>query len=146
MLNCFEEQESRIEQLLSSIEQRLSLEPEERLNTYIRNDISRPSHSLEDGEIYEDENGELRVFNEITVKNDVTIKIEEQECPICYEKCCNSQLECKHNFCGDCILHHAHYFNTGCPFCRNCIKTITFSVMDDEYDLIMKKTKFAYQL
>ena len=61
------------------------------------------------------------------------IEKEKEECPICYETLYQSEfitLNCKHEFCGDCLRQLLQSCNPhvdpSCAICRACIKSFEF--------------------
>jgi hypothetical protein len=73
-------------------------------------------------------------FQRISIESKVCkfpLSEEERNCPICYEtKECKdiSAINCRHKFCGTCIIDHVsiNYTNPCCPLCREKIHCITF--------------------
>jgi hypothetical protein len=66
-----------------------------------------------------------RSIQYINIDDDVEKKqtINAEECPICFENVCDSESNCTHTFCKECIVQWSSKTNK-CPMCRFPIKTI----------------------
>jgi hypothetical protein len=53
------------------------------------------------------------------------ILLDDKTCSICLEQFKNKViLNCKHEYCKDCIIEWATYYKNNCPLCREPIKII----------------------
>lgn len=64
----------------------------------------------------------VKTIIEVSLNNEMSkfkrIKVDNCECPICYDNLCDTQRRCGHNFCYNCIkLSSIRSF--ACPMCRN---------------------------
>jgi len=67
-------------------------------------------------------NYKITNYNLYQLKVNMSVAIENSECPICMEEICGVlnrvTTECGHNFHTNCLLTNASHNGFGCPYCR----------------------------